>query len=80
MHELAVARNIVEVAEEAAAGRPVLKVTVEIGTETQVSAEALAFSFDVVAAGTVVAGAELEIRDVAGDRLNITSLEVEERG
>jgi hydrogenase nickel incorporation protein HypA/HybF len=78
MHELAIAENIVALANEAAAGRRVLKVTVEIGAQTCVSAEALAFSFDLVAEATAVEGAELAIRPVAGDALSVKSIEVEE--
>lgn len=78
MHELAVAQSIVEKVQETAAGRRVRKVTVEIGRRSCVSGEALAFSFALVAEGSDVQGAELEILGVPGDALNLKNMEVEE--
>ncbi|HEX3674694.1 MAG TPA: hydrogenase maturation nickel metallochaperone HypA [Rhizomicrobium sp.] len=78
MHELAVAQSIVEKVEETAAGRKVRRVTVEIGERSCVSGEALSFSFGLVAEGTAVQGAVLDIVAVAGDALNLKNMEVEE--
>jgi hydrogenase nickel incorporation protein HypA/HybF len=78
MHELAVAQSIVEKVEETAAGRKVRRVIVEIGERSCVSGEALSFSFGLVAEGTSVHGAMLDIVAVAGDALNLKSMEVEE--
>jgi hydrogenase nickel incorporation protein HypA/HybF len=78
MHELAVAQGIVEHVAEAAAGRLVRRITVEIGTDSCVSPEALAFGFDLVAEGSAAAGAALDIVRVPGDALNVKSMEVEE--
>ncbi|HEX3917333.1 MAG TPA: hydrogenase maturation nickel metallochaperone HypA [Caulobacteraceae bacterium] len=78
MHELAIAEAIVDRVAETAAGRRVVRVTVEIGDQTCVSCEALAFSFGLVAEGTGVHGAELVTRLVPGDALNVKSLEIEE--
>jgi hydrogenase nickel incorporation protein HypA/HybF len=64
MHELSIAASIVEIAGRHAAGRRVAKVTVKVGHLRQVVPSALAFSFEVVAAGTAVEGAELEIEAV----------------
>jgi len=77
MHELAVAQGIVDQVDATAAGRRVLKVTVEIGALTCVSKDALEFSFDLVAQGTAAHGAELEILGVPGEALNVKSMEVE---
>jgi len=77
MHELAVAQSIVDKVSETAAGRRVLKVTLEIGATSCVSADAIAFSFDLVAEGTVAQGAMLDIRPVAGEALNLKSMEIE---
>jgi len=66
MHELAITRNIVAIAADAAAGRRVTRVTVEIGKLSGVMAEAVAFCFDIVAADTSLAGATLEIRQIEG--------------
>ena len=68
MHELGITRNIVSIVSEAAEGRPVRRVTLEIGKLSGVMAEAIAFCFDVVAEGTPLEGAELDIRRNRGQR------------
>jgi hydrogenase nickel incorporation protein HypA/HybF len=65
MHELAIASSIVQIASEHARGRPVRRVRVAAGHLRQVVPDALAFAFELVAAGTPVEGAELELRVVA---------------
>ena len=76
MHELSITQSVVDTVCERAAGRTVHKVTVEVGALIAVVPEAMLFCFDVVAAGTVAAGAALEIerrpavvhcRDCGGD-------------
>lgn len=66
MHELAITRNIVAIVGEAAQGRPVSRVTLEIGKLSGVMAEAVAFCFAIAAAGTPLAGAALDIRQIDG--------------
>jgi hydrogenase nickel incorporation protein HypA/HybF len=66
MHELGITRNIVSIVSEAAAGRRVRRVTLEIGKLSGVMADAIAFCFDVVAEGTPLEGAKLEIRQIDG--------------
>ncbi|MBL8895212.1 MAG: hydrogenase maturation nickel metallochaperone HypA [Rhizobiales bacterium] len=66
MHELGITRNIVAIVADAAQGRRVNRVTVEVGQLSGVMADAMAFCFDVVAKGTALEGARLEIREVAG--------------
>lgn len=66
MHELGITRNIVAIVSEAAKGRKVRRVTLEIGELSGVMTDAIVFCFDVVAQGTVVEGAELEIRTIRG--------------
>ena len=66
MHELGISRNIVAIVGEAAAGRRVRRVTLEIGKLSGVMPDALAFSFDLVAQGTPLEGAALEIRQIEG--------------
>lgn len=78
MHELAVAESIVSMVDETAAGRRVRKVTLEIGTLTCISADALRFSFELAAEGTSAAGAELVILALTGNAFNVKSMEVEE--
>ncbi len=64
MHELALARGVVEVIEEQAAVqrfRRVVRVRLVIGALSHVEPEALAFGFDAVSRGTVAEGAALVI-------------------
>lgn len=66
MHELGITRNIVAIVSDAAKGRRVSRVTLEVGKLAGVMTGAIAFCFDVVAAGTPLEGASLEIREVEG--------------
>jgi hydrogenase nickel incorporation protein HypA/HybF len=66
MHELGISRNIVAIVGEAAKGRRVRRITLEIGKLSGVVREAIEFSFDLVAQGTPAAGAVLEIREIEG--------------
>ena len=66
MHELGITRNIVAIVSDAAKGRRVRKVTLEVGALSGIMPEAIAFCFDVVAAGTALDGATLDIRKVEG--------------
>ena len=66
MHELGIARNIVSIVIEKAQGKPVSRVTIEIGKLSAVLPEALRFCFDIVSQETVVENAELEIIEISG--------------
>ena len=66
MHELALTWEIVGMAEEAAAGRRVTRVTLVIGQLSGVMTEAIRFCFDEVARRTAVDGATLEIIEPEG--------------
>lgn len=66
MHELSITRNIVAIVEEAAAGRQVKRITLDIGKLSGVAPRAVAFCFDVVAKGTALDGARLDINEIAG--------------
>ncbi|HEY7471990.1 MAG TPA: hydrogenase maturation nickel metallochaperone HypA [Gemmatimonadota bacterium] len=61
MHELSIADSIVRIAESHAQGRKVMRVDVVVGHLRQVVPSALSFNFELVAAGTPVAGAELVV-------------------
>jgi hydrogenase nickel incorporation protein HypA/HybF len=78
VHELSISRNIVAIVNDAAAGRRVRCVTLEIGKRSGVMPHALRFTFDVVVQGTVLEGAELDIRETAGDELKIKTMELDE--
>jgi hydrogenase nickel incorporation protein HypA/HybF len=64
MHELALAEALVAIAEQHACGSRVARVELEVGRLRQVVPNALAFSFELVAQGTAVEGAELAIDEV----------------
>ena len=68
MHELGITRNIVAIVGDAAKGRRVRRVTLEIGKLSGVMSEAIAFCFEAVAQGTALEGARLEIRRDRGPR------------
>ncbi|HZV75295.1 MAG TPA: hydrogenase maturation nickel metallochaperone HypA [Conexibacter sp.] len=67
MHELAIADSIVRIASERAGPRRVRTVRVAAGYLRQVVPDALAFAFELVALGTPVEGAELELRAVLAE-------------
>jgi hydrogenase nickel incorporation protein HypA/HybF len=64
LHELAIAESVVQIARRHAAGRQVTKVYLKVGHLRQVVPSALAFSFELVAQGTPVEGAELEMEEI----------------
>src|SRR5579863_9294132 len=66
MHELSITRNIVSIVGDAAKGRPVRCVTLEIGKLSGVMKDAIAFCFDVVTRDTLLQGATLEIHEIEG--------------
>ena len=66
MHELGISRNIVAIVGEAARGRRVRRVVLEIGKLSGVVPDAISFCFDAVAQGTSVEGASLDIREIEG--------------
>jgi hydrogenase nickel incorporation protein HypA/HybF len=61
MHELALAQAVVSIVERHAEGRRVASVEVAVGRLRQVVVDALAFSFELVAQGTPVEGAEFHV-------------------
>ena len=78
MHEFGITRNIVAIVGEAAAGRKVVRITLEIGALAGVQAEAIAFCFGALAQGTTVEGAALDIVTSPGAELSIKTMEIEE--
>lgn len=66
MHELGITRNIVAIVGDAAKGRRVRRVTLDVGKLSGVMTEAIVFCFETVAQGTVLEGATLEIRQIEG--------------
>jgi hydrogenase nickel incorporation protein HypA/HybF len=67
MHELSIAMNLVQIAEEAARKAGASQVTVlylRVGVLSAIVPEALRFGFEIVTDGTMLAGARLEIEEV----------------
>lgn len=77
MHELGLTRNLVAIVSEQAAGKRVRRVWLEIGTASAIIPDAVRFCFDVVAKGTPLEGAALDIIECDGEKLNIKAMEVE---
>lgn len=64
MHELAIAGHVVDIATRHADGRKVTKVYLKVGHLRQVVPSALSFSFELVARGTVIEGADLDLEEL----------------
>ena len=64
MHELALADAVVAIAARHAGGRRVTRVELKVGHLRQVVPQALEFAFGLVAEGTPVEGAELQMEIV----------------
>jgi hydrogenase nickel incorporation protein HypA/HybF len=61
MHELSIAQSAIELAEQAASGRRIEQITLEIGELAGVASEALLYCFDLATKDTLAEGALLEI-------------------
>jgi hydrogenase nickel incorporation protein HypA/HybF len=66
MHELSVTRSVVAIVSEAARGRRVTRVRLEVGRLSAILPDAIRFCFDICAEGTPAAGAVLEIDEIDG--------------
>jgi hydrogenase nickel incorporation protein HypA/HybF len=64
---MSIARNIVAICSERAAGARVRRVTMEIGALSAVLPDSLQFCFPICAQGTPLEGAALRIVEVAGE-------------
>jgi hydrogenase nickel incorporation protein HypA/HybF len=65
VHELSICSAIAKIADQAAAGRPVERVRVDIGHLRQVVPDTLRHSWEMVVYGTPFEGVPLEVRAVA---------------
>jgi hydrogenase nickel incorporation protein HypA/HybF len=66
MHEMGITQSIVAIVSEQAAGRKVKRVTLEIGKLAAIMPDAIRFCFDVVAQGSALDGAALDIIEIPG--------------
>lgn len=66
MHELSITQNIVEIAEQNAAGRPISSILVEIGALSGVIPESVEFCFEACSRNTLLEGAHLRIEQIEG--------------
>ncbi|HET9893539.1 MAG TPA: hydrogenase maturation nickel metallochaperone HypA [Streptosporangiaceae bacterium] len=76
MHELAVTESVVSAVAERLPKAKVTAVRLEIGALSGVVADSVRFCFDLVAEGTNLAGASLEIDEPPGTELRIVSVKV----
>ena len=67
MHELSIAESVVRIASRQADGRRVTKVQMKVGHLRQVVPSALAFGFELLAEGTPVEDAVLEMEQVPAE-------------
>lgn len=65
MHELSICTAIAKIAHQAAAGRPVERVRVDIGHLRQVVPDTLRHSWEMVVFGTPLDSVPLDVREVA---------------
>jgi hydrogenase nickel incorporation protein HypA/HybF len=79
MHELSIAVSLVEIATEEGGrlGGRVCAVHVKIGQLAGVVKDALAFSYDIAAQDTPMAGSKLVIEEADGRELELVALEIE---
>jgi hydrogenase nickel incorporation protein HypA/HybF len=66
VHELSLTRHIVAIVSERANGAKVTEVTLEVGKLSAVAPDAIRFCFDIVAKGTVLEGARLDVIEIPG--------------
>jgi hydrogenase nickel incorporation protein HypA/HybF len=66
MHELGITAEILDIVIEQSRGQKVTKVVLEIGKLTAIFPDAVRFSFELCAEGTVAEGASLEIIEPPG--------------
>lgn len=81
MHELSIAREIVEAVQQylpAGEIRMVRSVKLRMGEQVAILPESLEFCFDLACEGTILRGARLEIENVPGDALQVVAVDVEE--
>jgi len=80
MHELSIALNIVEIANEELTrhgGERIRAVHILLGPLAGVAKEALLFSFGLACEGTAAEGSHLVIEETQGQDLDIVRMEIE---
>ena len=80
MHELSIALNIVEIAEEELhrqGGERIRAIHIQLGSSAGVAKEALNFSFGLVCEGTAAEGSRLVVEDTEGMELDVVRMEIE---
>ncbi len=64
MHELSLCRSIADIAARHADGRTVSVISIRIGRLRQIVPDTLVYCWDLVSAGTALAGARLDVESV----------------
>ena len=80
MHELSIALNIIEIAEEQLVRHSAERINaiyIRIGSRSGVAREALDFSFGLASEGTAAQGSRLIVEDTDGQELEIVRMEIE---
>ena len=80
MHELSIAVNIVDIANEELVrhgGERIRAIHIQLGPLSGVAKEALLFSFSLACEGTAAEGSRLVIEDTQGQDLDIVRMEIE---
>jgi len=76
MHELGIAMEIAEIAVDRAGDAKLVRVVVEVGANTAVLPDALAFAWEAATIESTLEGCTLDIVTTPGDELRIKELEV----
>lgn len=66
MHELSICQSIAKIVEDAASGRTVRTVHLDVGELRQVVPATLVYSWEIVVGGTALDGAILEVNHIPG--------------
>ena len=77
MHEIGIARSVLDIALREAAGRRVITIDVRIGEWSGVDTESLRFGFDCLKVD-LCPDAALRVERASADELDVTGVEVEE--
>jgi hydrogenase nickel incorporation protein HypA/HybF len=78
VHELALTEAVVETIVERLGAARVVRVRIDVGALAAVVPEAMRFAFEVVARGTTLEGAVLEIEESEGAEMRIREVEVQD--
>jgi len=82
MHELSIARNIVNIViqhPQVGELQTVKSVKLNVGDLTGIAPESLVFCFELASRGTAAQGSKLKIENIPGNELDIVEIEFEDQ-